>query len=216
MKRGIAAVVALGLASAGGAVLATQAGATGEESAAPEGIQVEAAKDRTAKAVMRDPEGRKVAVVTFTNRGSVTKVVGVFRKNSFVSAGFHGFHVHANNLAAGGQGCKADPDAEPATWFVSADGHLADADESHGKHTGDMPSVYTLANGKARVAFSIDKIGLKRLRGSAVMLHAGPDNFGNIPLGEGDDQYTANGDAATVKTTATGNSGDRVACGIIR
>ena len=50
--------------------------------------------------------------------------------------------------------------------------------------------------------------------GRAVVLHAGPDNFGNVPVGPNADQYTA-GSTALAKTQATGNAGDRFACGVI-
>lgn len=204
MKRMVAAGAALIVASGSGVVAATNAGAIGSEATAPSAKQ--------ARAVMKDPEGKKIAQVTFRNRGKVTDVVAVFRKSSYIEAGFHGFHVHANDLDAAGSGCDADPDAASSTWFVSADGHLADAGESHPKHSGDMPSVYTLANGKARAAFTIDKIPMDRLRGAAVMLHANPDNFGNIPASD----YPAVSDEAKAKTASTGNAGDRIACGVIR
>ena len=54
------------------------------------------------------------------------------------------------------------------------------------------------------------------LAGKAVIVHAGADNFGNIPLGAALDQYTANDPAAVAKTQNTGNAGDRIACGVIR
>ena len=54
------------------------------------------------------------------------------------------------------------------------------------------------------------------LPGKAVILHAGADNFGNVPVGTGPDQYTANSAAATTKTGNTGNAGDRIACGVIK
>ena len=54
-----------------------------------------------------------------------------------------------------------------------------------------------------------------RFVGRAVVLHAGPDNFGNVPVGTGADQYIA-GATALAKTQATGNAGDRFGCGVIR
>jgi Cu-Zn family superoxide dismutase len=51
--------------------------------------------------------------------------------------------------------------------------------------------------------------------GRAVVLHAGPDNFGNVPVGAVSDQYAPNSTSATEKTVKTGNAGDRVACGLI-
>jgi Cu/Zn superoxide dismutase len=48
-----------------------------------------------------------------------------------------------------------------------------------------------------------------------VILHAGADNFANIPLGAGATQYTANSTDASAATAKTGNAGDRIACGVI-
>jgi Cu-Zn family superoxide dismutase len=63
--------------------------------------------------------------------------------------------------------------------------------------------------------FTTDRFTPAGVVGRAVVLHAGPDNFGNVPMGSAADQYTANSPAAVVKTQATGNSGDRVACGVV-
>lgn len=222
VRRTFAAGAALTLAATTGAVLASTAGSSGDvafQPATSAGSAIgtaPAAGPQIARAILKDATGKKVGVVTFRNVGKVTEVIAVFRKNANVGAGFHGFHVHANNLPDAGSGCVADAGGDPATWFLSADGHLADEGETHGKHVGDMPSVYTLANGKARIAFQIDKIPFGRLVNSAVMLHAGPDNFANVPVGNGSDQYTENSPAAGDKTMKTGNAGNRVACGVIK
>jgi Cu-Zn family superoxide dismutase len=216
VRRSIAAGAALTLAATGGAVLA-QTGSSDRVVMQQPASSVEAAAGpQVARAVMKDATGKKVGVVVFRNVGKLTQVVAVFRKNANVAGGFHGFHIHANNRPDAGSGCVADAGADPATWFVSADGHLADEGETHGSHVGDMPSVFTLANGKARLAFQIDKVPFSRLIGSAVMLHAGPDNFGNVPVGDAPDQYQANAAAASEKTAKTGNAGNRVACGVIK
>ena len=70
--------------------------------------------------------GTAIGDVRFLNRDEATEV----RVSLSVPAGatavraFHGFHVHANDNPANGDGCLADPSAAPSTWFVSADGHL--------------------------------------------------------------------------------------------
>lgn len=175
-----------------------------------------APKVPTAKAMLKDATGASVGTVSFYNTGPSTKVVARFLGSSVLKPGFHGFHIHANDLSAAGTGCKADPSAAPSTWFLSADGHYAKIGESHGNHAGDMPSLFVLSGGGARSTYVIDKIPAAQLKGRAAMVHAGPDNFGNVPVGSGDDQYRANKSPATDKTAKTGNSGDRVACGIIR
>ena len=131
---------------------------------------------------------------------------------------FHGLHVHANDDPANGEGCVADPIQPPATWFTSADGHLKTGTETHGAHQGDMPPLLVNGDGRAVASFTTDRLPLHQpggLDGRAVVLHAGPDNLGNIPTGTAADQYTPNSPAAVTKTQATGNAGDRLACGIL-
>lgn len=85
-----------------------------------------------------------------------------------------------------------------------AEGH----DAFHGLHihANDDP---------AGLRFTTGRLTRSDLRVRAVVVHAGPDNFGNVPLGTAADQYTANSPAAVAKTAGTGNSGDRLACGVI-
>ena len=169
------------------------------------------------RAELRDPRGRSVGTVDFRIGRDVMRVDAKLRPNRYVAAGqFHGFHVHANNDPANGRGCVADPAAASSTWFVSADAHLSAAGQSHGAHNGDMPSPLVLADGTARLQFTTDRINPQLLRGTAVILHANPDNFGNVPTGSGPNQYTPNSAGATDLTARTGNASDRVACGLVQ
>jgi Cu-Zn family superoxide dismutase len=79
-----------------------------------------------------------------------------------------------------------------------------------------MPSVFVNADGSVETRFEVDRIDPSALNGKVVILHAGADNFGNVPLGTGTTQYTANSADATTATGKTGNAGDRIACGVIR
>jgi Cu-Zn family superoxide dismutase len=172
-----------------------------------------------AGAVLRTADGTEVGEVSFSAKSDRTEVkVRLANVPQVADTGldaFHGFHVHANNDPKNGDGCIADP-AEPSnTWFVSADGHLKEGDQSHGHHDGDMPSVYVGPDGRVETRFSIDRIDAGELAAKAVILHAKPDNYGNIPLGENPNQYRANTTDATTATANTGNAGDRIACGVI-
>ncbi len=168
-----------------------------------------------AKATLRLANGTKIGMVRFNEENGLTRV----RVSLHVPAGatavraFHGFHVHANDVATNGEGCIADPAALPSTWFVSADGHLKAGTELHADHVGDMPSLHLNSDGSASATFLTERV--PELNQRAVIFHAGPDNFANVPLGTLPDQYSANSQAAIDKTKATGNAGDRIACGVI-
>lgn len=169
------------------------------------------------RATLRDPSGRVVGTVKFHIGHDVMSVNAKLRPNSYVKASqFHGFHIHANDDPANGNGCVADPEGPDTAWFLSADGHLSASGQVHGSHNGDLPSPLVMADGTARLRFRTDRIEPWMMRGRVVILHANPDNFGNIPLGAEPNQYTANSSAATDLTARTGNAGIRVACGIIR
>ena len=66
------------------------------------------------------------------------------------------------------------------------------------------------ADGEAMLGTVTDRFNLADLHdadGSAVMVHSGPDNFANIPPRYGGPDQ---------ETLATGDSGSRVACGVVR
>ncbi len=174
------------------------------------------ARTRTAKATLATAAGIKVGSVEFsTDRGHTEVRVRIFGAPG-VDA-FHGFHVHANDVVSptNGEGCIADPAAASSTWFVSADGHYNPTAQTHAHHVGDMPVVYVNADGSVDTRFRIDRIPLGDLQNKVVILHAGPDNYANIPLGTGASQYTENSPDASTATGRTGNAGDRLLCGVI-
>lgn len=78
-----------------------------------------------------------------------------------------------------------------------------------------MASLYVTADGTVDARFTIDRFSPADLAGRAVIIHAGPDNFGNVPTGTAANQYTANGPDATTLTANTGNAGARIACGVV-
>jgi Cu-Zn family superoxide dismutase len=102
----------------------------------------------------------------------------------------HGFHVHA----------KGDCSSDDA---MSAGGHLDPDGKRHGPptgehHAGDVPSIKADANGVAtvrtRIAGTLLGSGAGDIAGKALVVHASPDDYTTQP---------------------TGNSGARIACGVI-
>ncbi len=105
--------------------------------------------------------------------------------------GQHGAHVHMTG--------KCD-----APKFESAGGHWNPADAQHGldapagQHAGDMPNLVVDDNGRGTLEYELKGAtfaGLMDDDGSAMVVHSSAD-----------DQ----------KTDPSGNSGDRIACGIFK
>ena len=100
----------------------------------------------------------------------------------------HGFHIHE----AGD--CSA-PDA------MSAKGHFNPTGKPHGNpasgehHAGDLPALKADAKGVAKLDTTVSGIAVPALVGRGLIVHADPDDY---------------------KTQPTGNSGARVACGVIQ
>lgn len=171
------------------------------------------AQPRSARARLVTAHSVEIGTVDFTNANGYTEVKVRLINAPGIDA-FHGFHVHANNNPANGDGCIADTALAPSTWFASADGHFKRDGELHSHHAGDLPVVYVNGDGSVETKFRIDTIDSSELVGKAVVLHAGPDNYANIPA-NGANGYTPNSATAIPATNNTGNSGDRIACGVI-
>jgi Cu-Zn family superoxide dismutase len=203
---------ALALSSACGTEETAPAKAAGarrlESTGAPAGRVVEPSAE------LRNVHGAVVGHVEFEDRDGATQVVVAL--DGVDIAGFHGVHVHANEDGTNGVGCTADPAAASSTWFSSADGHMADEGELHGGHAGDLPSVLVMADGTAVAEHVTDRFTVEEVVGAAVVLHSEADNFGQIPMGAGQHQYTPNTPSAVSATAATGNAGDRIACGVVQ
>lgn len=104
----------------------------------------------------------------------------------------HGLHIHEVG------DCSA-PDA------MSAKGHFDPFKKPHGhpsspeRHAGDLPALKANKEGRANIQVDMDIITLRpgaaNIIGRSIIVHADPDDY---------------------KTQPTGNSGARIACGVIR
>lgn len=159
-----------------------------------------------ASAVIRDTDGRALGLALFDAQDRSVKVTVALRAPlATVPAGFHGFHIHENGT------CSPD--------FSAAGGHYNPTGADHGDHAGDLPSPEVFARGRFGVAHLTtytSRFKVADVVGKAVILHAGRDNFNNVPTGDADTDYTPNTPAAVEATAATGNAGARTGCGVIR
>lgn len=169
-------------------------------------------------ATIEDATGASLVTVRMirTDDGKVlVKAAG-----SGLVAGFHGFHVHSV-----GQCDPAATDTTGATVpFFSAGGHFnPDTTKTHGSHAGDMPPLLAAADGATMLRFKTDRFQMADLMdadGSAVILHAGPDNLAHIPAttSTGGQRYHSHVDdvfGADTATKATGDAGARTGCGVL-
>lgn len=83
---------------------------------------------------------------------------------------------------------------DPENPFMSAGGHYNPDNQPHGNHAGDLPVLFS-NNGYARMSFFTDKFVIKDIIDRAVIIHQNPDDF---------------------RTQPSGDSGKRIACGIIK
>ncbi|WP_406312467.1 superoxide dismutase family protein [Streptosporangium sp. NBC_01639] len=160
----------------------------------------------SARALIKDVQGNVVGMMRVDSRDGKTRIRVAVRG---LPPGFHGFHIHNKGVC--------DPKStDPATGspFFSAGVHLNPGSDSHPGHSGDLPSLLVGKDGAGRATAVTDRFQVRQLltgNGTSIVIHARPDNQANIP-----ERYGVNGspgpDAETLKT---GDSGARIACGVI-
>jgi Cu-Zn family superoxide dismutase len=177
------------------------------------------AASRGLVANLQSGAGDEIGTVRFTQADNGQIVVKVTA--SGLTPGFHGFHVHTTGICD----AAALDTAGNAVPFFTAGGHFNPVTTAtHGAHAGDMVPLLVMADGSASLRFKTDRYVLKDLMdadGSAIILHAGPDNLGNIPAttSTGGERYHSHVDdvfGADTATKATGDAGARFGCGVIQ
>lgn len=150
--------------------------------------------DATGAAVIKDANGKNVGTLRVEDDGATKLTVSV----NGLPPGYHGFHIHSKGVCT-------------APSFESAGAHFDLGSHSHPDHSGDLPALLVGADGHGTATATTGRFDVGRLfdaDGSAIVIHALPDNFANIP-----NRYSRQGPDA--ETHKTGDSGGRIACGVI-
>jgi Cu-Zn family superoxide dismutase len=145
--------------------------------------------ERHASAELRDPAGATVGWAKFHEDGGGRVHVNVHVDG--LPAGTHGLHVHATGSCEHG-----------AVPFAGAGAHHKPSPPTaHPHHAGDLPNLVIKSSGKGHLNTKTLRFTLRPspttifdANGSSLIIHALPDDLHTDP---------------------TGNSGARIACGVI-
>ena len=136
-----------------------------------------------------DGSARGTATLTQTADG-----IDIVVKASGLQPGSHGIHIHTVGA------CTA-PDFASAGAHWNPTNHQHGVNNPQGPHRGDMPNLVVDAKGVGTMDFALSRATLKGgeaplldADGASLVIHSGPDDM---------------------RTDPSGNSGGRVACGII-
>lgn len=149
------------------------------------------ATGQTAQATLQGAAGESGTVTITEEAGGGVRIIADF---TGVADGKHGFHVHENG--------QCDHDAAGGSHFTSAGGHFNPTNAEHAcppttpRHAGDLGNL-VIRGGRGHLEISSADLSLSgpnSLVGKALILHANEDDC---------------------KTQPTGNSGDRVVCGVV-
>ncbi len=150
---------------------------------------------------LKDPSGASVGTATIAKAGNHLEITVDAHG---LKPGFHGLHFHSVGK------CEANstPPAGGAPGdFLSAGGHLQVGEANAHPSSGDLTSLQVLKDGTAKLVTTTDSVTLDELKGKALIIHNGADNFGNIPS-----RYVP---APDQETLSTGDAGARIACGVV-
>ena len=184
----------VGVALAVGAVCASSFALAQETRPADAvGAVMDKAGAHAATATLLDAQGKDVGVATLTEIAGGGVKVNVAVKG--LAAGEHGLHVHETGT------CTA-PDFKSAGAHWNPTGKKHGKDNPEGHHAGDIPNITVKDDGTGTADFTIagatlaaGDLSMMDKDGSSVVVHAKADDY---------------------KTDPSGDSGDRVACGIVK
>jgi len=174
------------------------------------GVAAGASAQSTAQSAAQQSTDKLQVPMTLVTTSGTGKMIGSVTvtesKNGLVFTpsltdlppGPHGFHVHdvgncganekdGKKVAAGAAGGHFDPTGAKHHAGPTGDGHK-----------GDLPPLVVGGNGGSTVAVTAPRLTkLAEVKGKALMIHAGGDNYADKPA-------------------PLGGGGDRIACGVIQ
>lgn len=151
--------------------------------------QVSAAKNSVE---LKDGQGKSVGTIILWDQGADS--IGYELHLHDLTAGEHALHFHQVPKCEG-------PDFKSAGPHFNPDNKKHGFDNPEGHHEGDLRNFTVAADGKAS----------GRFEAKGIRLGDGPDSlFSNGPVA-----IVVHAKADDYKTDPSGNSGDRVACGIV-
>lgn len=161
-----------------GAMIATAALAMGSTAAMAAGHT----EGTTVQADVLGAKGTKIGTVTLEQTPNGVLIAADMNG---LPEGEHGFHLHTTGKCEAGEG------------FASAGGHYAPRQNQHGlreaagAHAGDMPNQFVGKDGRLRahvlnpaVTLAAGFNSLRDADGTALMVHAGADDYTSQPSGD--------------------------------
>jgi len=143
------------------------------------------------KVELKDTQGKAVGTIVLWQKGAG---VGLKIQLHDLPPGEHGIHFHQNPK------CDA-PDFKSAGPHFNPESKKHGLENPDGHHAGDMQNIIIGATGKADVT----------LEDKDVTLHDGANSL----FSNGGTAVVIHAKADDMKTDPSGNSGDRIACGVI-
>jgi len=131
-----------------------------------------------------DDKHTKLGTVSFEDTAKGLLITPVL---AGLPAGVHGFHIHQHGNC-GAAGMDAGSHFDPA----KTDSHLGPEGQGH---KGDLPALTVSAEGTTSGTLLAPHLSTADVKGLAVMVHAGGDNYSNEP--------------------PLGGGGARIGCGVV-
>jgi Cu-Zn family superoxide dismutase len=195
-----------------GTTPAVWTGAPAPSATAGAGGEVPAGQSVTAR--LKAPDGTAVATAKFDFSNGYATITIATSGVGVLAPGFHGVHIHKVG--------KCEPNSVGPTGgapgdFLSAGGHFQVGGHSGEPESGDLTSLQVRKDGVGTLVTTTDAFTLADLltgEKTAIVIHAGADNFMNIPP-ERYNQVNGGAPGPDEMTMTTGDAGKRVACGVI-